>query len=149
MKPLLVLLFGAATAAAVACSSGGGGSSIDPDAGSDAGSHSSSGSTSGSTSSSGGSGSGSSSGSGSGGASGSSSGGITCSSADPYFCACFHNGAPANATPCAPSALQQPGACCADPGWPASGTCQCASFTCDVNAGGGYDCWYHSGNANH
>jgi hypothetical protein len=59
------------------------------------------------------------------------------------YCMCFANPQyPPNATPCAKPALKDPGACCADPGWPKTGTCICAAFLCYVNQGGGKDCMY-------
>jgi hypothetical protein len=38
--------------------------------------------------------------------------------------------------------LSDPGACCAEKGWPQTGICECAAFLCYVNAGGGRDCQY-------
>jgi hypothetical protein len=43
---------------------------------------------------------------------------------------------------CAATSLRDPGGCCADQGWPQSGSCTCSSFNCYVNQGGGKDCYY-------
>jgi hypothetical protein len=74
---------------------------------------------------------------------------MSCESTDPDFCGCTAGLGVSNAAPCGPSTLKEPGACCASQDWPSSGTCTCASFACDVNAGGGHDCWYHSGDPIH
>jgi hypothetical protein len=49
---------------------------------------------------------------------------------------------PANATPCSPASMQDPGTCCAGSGWPSTGNCICSAFLCYVNQGGGKDCFY-------
>ena len=83
----------------------------------------------------------------SGGSSGS-SGSVYCSmsSGDPDFCLCEHiaadSGVGAGGS-CSAGSLRDHGACCADPGWPSSGSCQCASFLCEVNQGGGRDCFFN------
>lgn len=52
------------------------------------------------------------------------------------------SGLPANATPCAATSIHDTAECCAEPGWPGAGTCTCDAFLCQVNQGGGSDCWY-------
>ena len=81
--------------------------------------------------------------------SGSSGSSLSCESDDPGFCACSANGGASNGTSCSPSTLSEPGACCASSGYPSGGICTCASFTCDVNEGGGRDCWFHAGDTGH
>lgn len=74
---------------------------------------------------------------------------ISCQS-DPTYCVCAaYSGTPITTGACGPSTLAEPGACCATSSWPSAGTCYCFPFTCDVNAGGGRDCWYHAGNSGH
>ncbi len=62
-------------------------------------------------------------------------------------CSCATVG-PSNTVPCNPAALGAPGICCADPGWPSSGSCQCNVIKCESGANAG-DCqctMYASGN---
>jgi hypothetical protein len=89
-------------------------------------------------SSSGGSGSGSGAGSGSGGG-----GGLNCSAADPDFCRCtLETGSQVNSAPCSTATLQDTGMCCAAPGYPSTGDCDCFSFLCGAGGGGETDCFF-------
>jgi hypothetical protein len=53
-----------------------------------------------------------------------------------------------NATTCSTSTLKDPGTCCAEPGWPSTGNCECWAFLCYVNQGGGKDCSFEDLGAN-
>lgn len=80
-----------------------------------------------------------------GGGGGGGGGGIACNPAtgDPDFCMCSSvPSSQSNATACSSAWLRDKGACCADPGWPQSGSCICSSFLCEVNQGGGRDCFF-------
>jgi len=65
-------------------------------------------------------------------------------SGDGCYCYAANTGAgyPPNDVTCSTANLQDPGTCCAEPGWPASGNCDCSAFLCYVNSGGGRDCFY-------
>jgi hypothetical protein len=121
-----------------------GGSSSGSSGGGSGGGSGSSGSGSGSGGSSGSGSGGGSGGSSSGSSSGSSGGGENCQVAQGDFCLCDAPSSqlPSNSTPCSPATLQDPGTCCAEPGWPSTGDCICSAFLCYVNSGGGKDCFY-------
>jgi hypothetical protein len=82
----------------------------------------------------------------SGGGGGGGGSGIECNPAtsDPDFCMCSSvPSSSSNGTACSAGWLRDEGACCADPGWPGSGSCICSSFLCEVNQGGGRDCFFN------